>query len=147
MKENKLFAAAQHLLHLNACEQEGIASGMPSRQAWDAAFRKLHQALEAEASSTRWEPLELAVKYYLHSAFRAKAESIAGVKVVNVVEMKTCEVMTYILECLEEHKENVCDLAFMTWITNPIFQKYYHGCEPYEKAKEAYLKERERNEK
>lgn len=44
----ELIEAAKHLLHLHACEMEGIESGQPTKLQWLSAVNKLEQALEGE---------------------------------------------------------------------------------------------------
>ena len=41
----KLRKAAEHILHLHLCEQEGISSGQPTREQWLKAVDNLSEAL------------------------------------------------------------------------------------------------------
>ena len=44
---------------------------------------------------------------------------------------------------LEKEKENdITDMAFMTWIKNPVFQKYYHDTRAFKEIAEKYVTER-----
>jgi hypothetical protein len=70
-------------------------------------------------------PLRLIVNYDRALKFRELVEQIKDCKVRNVIEIKTCEVLEYWIDCPEEQEEKITDMAFMTWITNPEFQKYY----------------------
>ena len=90
--------------------------------------------------------LSLHINYALHSNFRQRLSEI-GIKVLNTVEVVNSKVLMYIIDCPKELESDVTDLAFMTWIKNPVFQKYYHGTKEYEAIKEAYLLERELKQK
>jgi hypothetical protein len=43
----KLIEAAENLLHLHLCEQEGLLSGKPTREQWLTAVDKLSEALQS----------------------------------------------------------------------------------------------------
>lgn len=73
------------------------------------------------------ENLCLAVKYQLSGEFRSLVESIQGCRVLNVVEIKSCEILQFVIECPTEKQNTVVDYAFMTWIKNPVFQKILFG--------------------
>ena len=47
MADNKLKEAAEQILHLHLCEQEGISSGMPTKEQWLKAVEDLEKALNA----------------------------------------------------------------------------------------------------
>lgn len=64
------------------------------------------------------------VRLQLSDQFRDKINEIGG-KVENVVEQIAQVGLTFILEIPDDQEEYVQDLAFMTWIKNPKFQKYY----------------------
>jgi hypothetical protein len=44
-KSNLLFEASSEILHLHLCEQEGLSSGMPTREQWIEAVNKLSEAI------------------------------------------------------------------------------------------------------
>lgn len=79
------------------------------------------------------EPLCLNVKYPLAFEFRALVEKIPDCKVKNVIEIKTCEILQYWIECPKEKEDEIIDMAFMTWIKNPEFQKYYKETSAFKK--------------
>lgn len=88
-------------------------------------------------------PLCLMVKYELAFEFRSKVEQIEGCKVSKVIEIKSGELLQYWVDCPTELEEQITDFAFMTFIRNPIFQKYYKGTKAFEKIAEKYLAENE----
>lgn len=83
--------------------------------------------------------LSLSVKYALSNDFRSLAESIEGVVVTNVVELKANEVLHYTLLCPHDKQNEVTELGFMTWIRNPVFQKFYSGCSAFAPIAEEFL--------
>lgn len=67
---------------------------------------------------------EVIVKYSLMQEFRDLAVS-EGCGVVKVIEQISRQLITYILEVPDGKEELISDMAFMTFIRNPRFQKYY----------------------
>lgn len=88
------------------------------------------------------EPLCLTVKYALAFEFRALVERIADCKVKNVIEIKSGELLQYCIECPKEKENEITDMAFMTWIKNPVFQKYYHDTRAFQEIADKYVSER-----
>src|SRR6185503_8585690 len=87
------------------------------------------------------EPLCLTVKYALVFEFRALVEKEPDCKVRNVIEIKSGELLQYWIDCPKEKDNLITDMAFMTWIKNPIFQKYYHHTEAFKEIAEKYIEE------
>lgn len=87
------------------------------------------------------EPLCLTVKYALAFEFRALVEQLPGCKIINVIEIKNCEYLQYWIECPKEQENKITDMAFMTWIKNPVFQKYYHGTKAFEEIAAKYIEQ------
>ena len=71
-------------------------------------------------------------------AFRENIDALPNCKVVNVIAVNPM-LMIYIIEAAPSMEEKIQDYAFMTWIKNPLFQKYYKDYEAYKKIAEAYL--------
>lgn len=67
---------------------------------------------------------EYPVGYHLSQQFRDKAVE-EGCVVYKVVELKSCVLLHYILIVPEGKEDLIDDMAFMTHIYNPEFQKYY----------------------
>jgi len=67
---------------------------------------------------------EIGVRLALMNEFREKA-IFEGCKVVNVIELIRNAVILFILEIPDGKEELITDFAFMTFIKNPKFQKYY----------------------
>ncbi len=88
------------------------------------------------------ETLCLSVKYQLAQRFRSLVELIPECKVVNVVEVSNCKILQYIIHCPKEQENLIVDYAFMTWIKNPVFQKYYGGTKEFDQISDDYIKER-----
>jgi hypothetical protein len=86
------------------------------------------------------EPLILSVKYELASEFSLKVNSEPGCKTNKVIELVNCKVLQYWIDCPKEKEDLISDYAFMTWIKNPVFQKYYHESEKFKAIAEEYLK-------
>lgn len=89
------------------------------------------------------EPNIFNVNYNLSSEFVQKVNSEKDCKIEKVIEILTCKVLQYWIICPKEKEAEISDYAFMTWIKNPVFQKYYHGSEAFEKIKNDYIKSRE----
>lgn len=68
--------------------------------------------------------LELRVRLAFMDQFREKITR-EGCKVINVIELIRCQVILFIVDVPFEKEELIIDLAFMTFIKNPEFQKYY----------------------
>lgn len=64
------------------------------------------------------------VKYEFAYDFKQLAEQ-NGCIYKNMVELICCKLLLCILDVPEEKKELIDDMAFMTIIKNPKFQKYY----------------------
>lgn len=92
------------------------------------------------------EPLCLRVKYGLSAEFVSKVNSEKDCKVQNVFEILNCKMLEYWIDCPKEKESLITDYAFMTWIKNPVFQKYYHGSKAFELIAENYIAERNKNE-
>ncbi len=88
------------------------------------------------------EPICLRVRYELSSEFVSKVNAEPGCKVRNVIEILTCKMLEYWIDCPKEKENQITDYAFMTWIKNPVFQKYYHGTKAFEEIAEQYINER-----
>jgi hypothetical protein len=88
------------------------------------------------------QPLCLTVKYALANDFRSMVENIANCKVQNVIEIKSGELLQYWIDCPKEKENEISDMAFMTWIRNPIFQKYYHNTKAFQEIAKEYVAER-----
>ena len=71
-------------------------------------------------------PLELLVQYDLAARFRQDVEAIPDCRVRKVIELITCKLLLYWIDCPDDKIELITDMAFMTFITNPEFQKYYN---------------------
>jgi hypothetical protein len=87
------------------------------------------------------EPLQLMVKYELSWEFRSLVESMQDCRIVKVIEYKTCELLQYWIDCPDSVSEKIVDMAFMTFIKNPEFQKYYRETNAFKLIAEQYLKE------
>jgi len=88
------------------------------------------------------EPLCLRVKYELSADFVSKVNSEKDCKVQKVIEILNCKMLEYWIDCPKEKESLITDYAFMTWIKNPVFQKYYHGTRAFEEIAEQYIAER-----
>lgn len=88
-------------------------------------------------------PIAFNVKYELMNEFRRLVEAHPDCKVKNVIEIKTCRVIQYWIDCPKSLEALISDYAFMTWIANPVFQKYYHGTPAFEKIANKYIAENE----
>lgn len=88
------------------------------------------------------KPLCLTVKYALAFEFRALVEQMKDCKIKNVIEIKSGELLQYWIECPKEKENDITDMAFMTWIKNPVFQKYYHDTRAFQEIAEKYVSER-----
>lgn len=69
--------------------------------------------------------LSVRVNGLLSSAFVAKVNLEDDCKIQNVFEIIKNELFEYWIICPKEKEEKIIDLAFMTFIKNPKFQKYY----------------------
>jgi len=87
------------------------------------------------------DPLCLPTKYALSFKFRELVERNRDCKVINVIETKCMEVLTYIITCPDEKRELISDMAFMTWIKNPKFQKYFEETAEFKIIAAQYLAE------
>lgn len=92
------------------------------------------------------EPLCLRVKYELSAEFVLKVNSEKGCRVQKVIEILNCKMLEYWIDCPKEKENLITDYAFMTWIKNPVFQKYYHGSRAFEKIADDYISERLKQE-
>lgn len=91
-------------------------------------------------------PLCLIVKYELSSEFVSKVNSEKDCKVQKVIEILNCKMLQYWIDCPKEKERLITDYAFMTWIKNPVFQKYYHGTKAFDEIAEQYIAERLKKE-
>lgn len=92
------------------------------------------------------EPLCLCVKYELSAEFVSKVNSESNCKVQKVIEILNCKMLEYWIDCPKEKESLITDYAFMTWIKNPVFQKYYLGTKAFEQIAENYISERNKIE-
>jgi hypothetical protein len=65
------------------------------------------------------------VDFERHLQFRQKVEQIEDCRILSVVEVLQGKSLLYIIDCPQEKTEIIEDLAAMTIIKNPEFQKYY----------------------
>jgi hypothetical protein len=56
---SELIQAARHLLHLHACEQEGLSAGQPTPEQWTEAVNALSDAVKARQTSRQNGELEV----------------------------------------------------------------------------------------
>lgn len=91
-------------------------------------------------------PLILSVKYELANDFRRLVEKTNPCKVEKVTELVSYSVLQYWIICPKELEAIITDYAFMTWIKNPVFQKYYHETQAFIAISENYINERQSNE-
>lgn len=89
------------------------------------------------------EPLILSVKYELSGEFASKVNSEPGCKVTKVIEVLTCKMLQYWIDCPIDKHRIITSYAFMTWIKNPVFQKYYHGTKAFDLIADQYVKDQE----
>jgi glutamine amidotransferase PdxT len=85
------------------------------------------------------EPLCLRVKSELSAKFRYLTEK-TGAKIRNVFGISK-DVIEYWIDCNEELENQITDYAFMTWIRNPVFQKYFQESETFQLIAEKYISE------
>ncbi|HRN86919.1 MAG TPA: hypothetical protein PK863_06435 [Candidatus Dojkabacteria bacterium] len=86
-------------------------------------------------------PLCLTVKYGLAFEFRRLVEQEANCSILKVIEIKSGELLQYWIDCPKEKENLITDLAFMTWIKNPVFQKYYHETKAFQEIAQDYISE------
>ena len=98
-------------------------------------------AIDANTVLTPVFPLCLRVKYELSNEFIQKVNS-EGCKIEKVIELLNCKMLEYWINCPKEKEELITDFAFMTWIKNPVFQKYYYGSKAFEDISEKYINDR-----
>jgi hypothetical protein len=56
---SELIQAARHLLHLHACEQEGLSAGQPTPEQWTEAVNALSDAVKARQTSRHFGEIEV----------------------------------------------------------------------------------------
>ncbi len=88
------------------------------------------------------EPLCLTVRFALAYEFRALVEQIPNCKIINVFEINQGNLLQYWIECPKESEDLIVDMAFMTWIKNPVFQKYYHDTKAFQTILTDYIEQR-----
>jgi hypothetical protein len=71
------------------------------------------------------EPLGLFVYSPLAFAFRGLVERMAECKIKHIIELKSGQLLQYWIECPANKEDEIKEMAFMTWIKNPVYQKYY----------------------
>jgi hypothetical protein len=98
-------------------------------------------AIDANTVLTPVFTLCLRVKYELSNEFVQKVNS-EGCKIEKVIELLNCKMLEYWINCSKEKEELITNFAFMTWIKNPVFQKYYHGSKAFEDISQQYINER-----
>lgn len=74
----------------------------------------------------RW-PIEVMVRNDRAAEFRDKLSLESDCKIINLREWISGELLQYIIQCPIEKESYITELAFMTFIQNPKFQKYYHA--------------------
>ena len=90
------------------------------------------------------QPLCLTVTYRLAFEFRRLVEQLKDCHIEKVIEIKSGYdgFIQYWIKCPKEHENLITDYAFMTYIKNPVFQKYYHETKAFEEIAEQYINER-----
>jgi len=121
----------------------GIVTALPlcGKQCRDTKVRVASCQTAVSDSLHFLKPLCLTVKYALSFEFRELVEQMQDCKIKNVIEIKSGELLQYWIECPKEKENEITDMAFMTWIKNPVFQKYYHDTRAFQKIAEKYVSE------
>ena len=88
------------------------------------------------------EPSCFRVKYDLSNEFVQKVKS-EGLKIEKVIEILNCNILEYWINCPKEKENIISDYAFMTWIKNPVFQKYYSESKAFELIAAKYIIEKQ----
>lgn len=77
--------------------------------------------------------LALRTNYALSSDFIILVEQIDGCSIKNVIEIISNELLEYWIECPKEKEDLITEMAFMTFIKNTKFQKYYQNTKAFKK--------------
>ena len=99
-------------------------------------------AIDANTVLTPVLSLYLTVNYDLSNEFRQKVIS-ENCKIENVLEISSGFVIGFVINCPKEKEDLITDFAFMTWIRNPEFQKYYTGSKAFDKIAKQYEDEKQ----
>lgn len=86
-------------------------------------------------------PTGFMVNYALVYEFRNLVEQDRRCKVINVTEVVSEKVSYVEIRYPKEKGALISDYAFMTWISNPVFQRYYHESKVYQMIAEKYINE------
>lgn len=88
------------------------------------------------------KPLILTVTFNLSFEFKQLVDNEKDCEVIKVIEIRSGEYIQYWINCPKEKEKLITDYAFMTYIKNPVFQKYYVGTKAFDKIAEKYISER-----
>ena len=73
-----LLAAAKRLLHLHACEQEGLSAGQPTPEQWTEAVEALSDAVESRQKSRQSGAVERAKHSAMIGKLRVEYPAMIG---------------------------------------------------------------------
>lgn len=113
---------------------------------WVNEIDEFIKKTEALNDSPYESPIEIFVNYELADDCRKLIEKLEGCKIIKVIEVVNCKVLSFWVKCPKDSEKEICDMAFMTFIKNPIFQRRYHGTKAFENISEAYIKSKENEE-
>jgi hypothetical protein len=71
------------------------------------------------------EVIEVMVQYKRADHFVEKVKVETDCTIISVREWLSNELLQYVIECPLLKKDYITELAFMSFISNPKFQKYY----------------------
>lgn len=69
--------------------------------------------------------IEVMVNLCLADQFIEKIRLESDCKIINVREWISGQLLQYYIECPDHKREYILELGFMTFVSNPEFQKYY----------------------
>lgn len=92
-------------------------------------------------------PVEIFVNYELSDECRKLIQALPDCSIVKVIEIVSCKVLSFWVKCPKELEPEISDMAFMTFIKNPVFQRRYHGTKAFEIISERYVKSKENDTK
>ena len=81
------------------------------------------------------------VNYLLASEFRNLVNKHSDCEIVNIVEVKTNQILNFHIKCNHELEYVLFDYGFMTFIENPKHQKYYNETDTFKKIAKEYVKQ------
>lgn len=84
-------------------------------------------------------PVEVFINYELSVDCRRLIEALPDCSIVKVVEIISCKVLAFWVNCPKELEKEVSDIAFMTFIKNPVFQRRYQGTKAFDVIAERYI--------